>query len=438
VRAVRLTLAALAVVLCAAPTATASPIITLTGRGWGHGVGMAQDGAEGMARNGATTPEILAHFYPRTTIEQRQGQRIRVLLREATAVTIRTAAGASVRADGAAGVAVSGTLTARPLAGGRLRLLAADGTEMARGAVLRVSGGGPIRVASHSYRGVMELRRFGSSVRAIDDIRLEDYVRGVIAWEMPKDWHAAALGAQAVAARSYALAQSAANGQFDVFPDTRSQMYGGVDAESPSTDAAVAATANQVLTYQGRVATTFFFASSGGRTANVEDVWGGSAVPYLVSVPDPGDVISVYHRWVPRRLTATSLGRLFGTRPVRRIAITRNRSGRVARLTLVTVRGTRTMTGTAARTAGDLRSSWFSLRLLDLQRARRTAKGVHVIGRSSPDGRVGLDGLVGGSWVRLKTVTSRNGRVVIDTGTKGATSLRLRAGDARSRVVAAP
>jgi stage II sporulation protein D len=324
------------------------------------------------------------------------------------------------------------------VAGGRLRLLGAGGKELARGAILRVSGGGPIRVAAHTYRGVLELRRFGGSVRAIDDIRLEDYARGVIAWEMPKDWHAASLGAQAVAARSYALAESAANGQFDVFPDTRSQMYGGVDAESPSTDAAVAATANQVLTYKGRVATTFFFASSGGRTANVADVWGGSPVPYLVSVPDPGDVISVYHRWTPRRLTATALGRLFGTGPVRRIAITRNGSGRVARLTLTTSRGTRTMTGTAARTAGNLRSSWFALRLLDLQRATRTAKGVHVIGRSSPDGRVGLDGLVGGTWVRLKTVTSHGGRVVIDTGTKGATSLRLRAADARSRVVAAP
>ncbi len=432
------TLAALAVVLCAAPTATASPLITLTGRGWGHGVGMAQDGAEGMAQQGATTPEILAHFYPGTAIAERPGQRIRVLLREAGAVTIRAAGGAAVRADGAAGVAVSGALTARPLAGGRLRLLGSDGKELARGAVLRVSGGGPIRVAAHTYRGVIELRRFGGSVRAIDDLRLEDYARGVIAWEMPKEWHAASLGAQAVAARSYALAESAAGGQFDVFPDTRSQMYGGVDAESPSTDAAVAATANQVLTYKGRVATTFFFASSGGRTANVEDVWGGSPVPYLVSVPDPGDVISVYHRWIPRRLGATALGKLFGTGPVRRIAITRNRSGRVATLTLQSARGARTITGTAARTAGGLRSAWFSLRLLDLQRATRTANGVHVIGRSSPDGRVGLDGLIGGAWVRLKTVTSHGGRVVIDTRTKGATGLRLRAGDARSRVVATP
>ena len=407
----RKTLAALAVVLCAAPTANASPLITLTGRGWGHGVGMAQDGAEGMAQKGATSRQILRHFYPHTAIATRPGQRIRVLLREATVVTVRTGAGAQVRADG---------------------------KELARGSVLRVSGGDPIRVASHLYRGTIELRRFRGSVRAIDDLPLEDYVRGVIAWEMPKTWHAASLGAQAVAARSYALAESAANGQFDVFSDTRSQMYGGVDAESPATDAAVAATANQVLTYQGRVATTFFFASSGGRTANVEDVWGGSPVPYLVSVPDPGDVISIYHRWAPKRYTATALGRLFGVGPVRRIAITRNRSSRVRTLTLATARSARTFTGTAARTRGGLRSTWFSLRLLDLQRATRVKNHAHVIGRSSPDGRVGLDGLIDGSWVRLKTVRSKNGRVTIDTGTRGATRLRLHAAAALSKVVAAP
>ena len=61
-----------------------------------------------------------------------------------------------------------------------------------------------------------------------------------------------------------------------------------------------------------------------------------------------------------------------------------------------------------------------------------------MIGRSSPDGAVGLDGVVNGAWVRLATVRSRNGRVTIDTATRGATKLRLRAGDARSRIVAAP
>jgi stage II sporulation protein D len=431
-------LAALAVVLCAAPIATASPLITLTGRGWGHGVGMAQDGAESMARGGATSTEILAHYYRGTKIGERTGQRIRVLLREASAVTVRADAGAKLWVDAAEPVAVSGSLTARPLAGGRLRLVDGTGAEVARGTVLRVAGGGPIMVSTRRYRGTIELRRFKGSVRAIDDIALEDYARGVIAWEMPSTWHAAALGAQAVAARSYALAESASGGQFDVFSDTRSQMYGGVAAETPSTDAAVVATANQVLTYKGRVATTFFFASSGGRTANVEDIWSGSPIPYLVAVDDPGDTISPYHRWTPRTFTATGLGKLFGTGPVRAISIVRNKSGRVATLTLTSSRGTKVLRGSAARTRGALRSTWFSLRLLDLQRATRTSKGVHVLGRSSPDGKVGLEGFVDGAWVRLKTVPSKKGRVVFDVATKGATKLRLRASDASSRIVAAP
>lgn len=434
----RTLLAALAVVLCAAPTATASPLITLTGRGWGHGVGMAQSGAEGMARDGATYDEILAHYYRGTELAERSGQRIRVLLRETTAVTVRAEPGSRLVADDGEAVPVDGWMTARPLADGRIQLVGRDGVERGRGKVLRIGGGDPVLVSTRRYRGTIELRRFQTRVRAIDDIALEDYVRGVIAWEMPSSWHAEALGAQAVAARSYALAASVSGGPFDVFSDTRSQMYGGLSAETPNTDAAVAATANKVLTYDGRVATTFFFSSSGGRTASVEDIWNGSPIPYLTSVDDPGDAIAAYHRWKPRTFTATGLGKLFGTGPVRTIAIARNRSGRVATLTLTTGRDATTLRGGEARTRGDLRSTWFSLRLLDLQRATHASRGVHVLGRTSPDGKVGLEGLVDGTWVRLKTVSSKKGRVVFDVGMRGATSLRLRAGDASSRVVAAP
>ena len=221
-------------VLCAAPIATASPLITLTGRGWGHGVGMSQDGAEGMARKGATSSEILAHFYRGTKIDERTGQRIRVLLREASAVTHPGRGGRE--AVGRHGRSGGGRRFARRRGrwpAGALLLVDGAGKEVARGTVLRVAGGGPIKVSTRRYRGTIELRRFKGAVRAIDDIALEDYVRGVIAWEMPSSWHAAALGAQAVAARSYALAESASGGQFDVFrhaqPDVRGRR--GRDAE---------------------------------------------------------------------------------------------------------------------------------------------------------------------------------------------------------------
>ena len=123
---------------------------------------------------------------------------------------------------------------------------------------------------------------------------------------------------------------------------------------------------------------------------------------------------------------------------MRKISIVRNKSGRVGTLTLTSSRGVKTLRGSDARTRGALRSTWFSLSLLDLQRATRTSKGVHVLGRSSPDGKVGLEGFVDGAWVRLKTVSSKKGRVVFDVGTKGATKLRLRASDANSRIVSAP
>ena len=105
---------------------------------------------------------------------------------------------------------------------------------------------------------------------------------------MPKEWPAAALQAQAVAARSYALASIVKNRDFDLYADPRSQMYYGVAAESPATTAAVKATKDEILTYGGKVATTFYYSSSGGRTASSEDVF-GLVLPYLQSRPDPWD-----------------------------------------------------------------------------------------------------------------------------------------------------
>ena len=133
----------------------------------------------------------------------------------------------------------------------------------------------------------------------MNSLRLDDYVRGVVGGEMPHRWSIAALEAQAVAARSYALATLKPGKKFDLFSDTRSQVYGGIGYETPKTNLAVARTAGQVLTWNGHVATTFFFSTSGGRTADVREVWPKLGdVPYLRSVPDP----------VRRALAASRLG----------------------------------------------------------------------------------------------------------------------------------
>ena len=124
----------------------------------------------------------------------------------------------------------------------------------------------------------------------VKSLALETYVRGVVAAEMPSSWPPAALEAQAVASRTYALTAHAGGSRFDVYADTRSQVYRGAAAYTPQSDAAVAATAGQIVTYGGQPAITFFFASSGGRTENVEGAFiGALPEPWLRSVADPFD-----------------------------------------------------------------------------------------------------------------------------------------------------
>jgi SpoIID/LytB domain protein len=121
----------------------------------------------------------------------------------------------------------------------------------------------------------------------VERVPLERYVRGVVSAEMPSSWPLAALEAQAIASRTYALTDHAGGSRFDVYSDTRSQMYRGVAAETAATNAAVAATAGQIVTYGGRPAITYYFASSGGMTENIENSFLGSTPePWLRGVPD--------------------------------------------------------------------------------------------------------------------------------------------------------
>jgi stage II sporulation protein D len=182
---------------------------------------------------------------------------------------------------------------------------------------------------------------------------------------MPYTWHPEALKAQAVAARSYALA-TRKTGAFDLYPDTRSQVYLGLEHEKPSTNAAVDATAGKVVLFEGQVAKTFFFSTSGGRTASAEDVW-GEAVPYLVSVADPYDSISPYHDWGPFAFTGTKLARALKMQGrVLDLQPEVNSSGRIKSLTVVGSKGSISVTGTDLRRRLGLRSTWFGVGVLSL------------------------------------------------------------------------
>ena len=123
----------------------------------------------------------------------------------------------------------------------------------------------------------------------INAVGLEAYAKGVVPNEVPSSWPQAALQAQAVAARSYALATSG-GGAFDVYDDTRSQVYGGKDSETERTNKAAKRTRGLVVRHGNEVATTYFFSTSGGQTESVQYGFpGADPVRYLKSVRDPYD-----------------------------------------------------------------------------------------------------------------------------------------------------
>jgi SpoIID/LytB domain protein len=153
-------------------------------------------------------------------------------------------------------------------------------------------------IIAHYYTGTaLGKAPAGATVRVllgskVQTLPLETYLRGVVSAEMPAGWPLAALEAQAVASRTYALTAHAGDRskigqQFDVYADTRSQVYRGVAAETPQTDTAIADTAGQIVTYAGSPAITYFFASSGGRTEDVENGFpGAQPQPWLRGVAD--------------------------------------------------------------------------------------------------------------------------------------------------------
>jgi len=173
-------------------------------------------------------------------------------------------------------------------------------------------------ILSHYYRGTAIGQAPPNTVvkmlagSRVKRIALETYVRGVVAAEVSSSWPMAALEAQAVASRTYALTAHAGGSRFDVYPDDRSQVYLGKAAETTRTNAAVAATAGQVVTYGGRPAITYFFAGSGGHTESIQNAFPGSTPqPWLVGVADPYDT-GPLHRWTVTMSFASAASRLVG------------------------------------------------------------------------------------------------------------------------------
>ena len=143
---------------------------------------------------------------------------------------------------------------------GRLRLRTTDVQQPQQlpPPLLFLPGASPLRFSGRPYRGQFQVSLAGRSLRAVNSVALEAYLFGVVPSEMPHTWLPEALKAQAVAARSYALAVRKTGSWFDLYPDTRSQVYSGIGGEKAAATAAVQATAGQVVLYGGRPVTTYF------------------------------------------------------------------------------------------------------------------------------------------------------------------------------------
>jgi SpoIID/LytB domain protein len=303
--------------------ARAEDAFTFHGSGWGHGLGLSQWGAYGLAKDGWKHERILTHFYSSTVVGSlpKPVRDIRVGLTEGVRTIRVTAKAGPVR-----------LWTRAPLTGPLIGKIPAGQTWIVEAAdrgyrVLDASGaqvgdgtwGGPsfhlyatytgeearaiVPEAGATYnRGVLEFNLThcpnACRVRLSLVVPFEEYLLGI--GEVPSSWPMEALRTQAVAARSFALyrmrrAGLRADCNCHVQDGANDQVYVGWDKEG-GTDGdrwskAVRSTAGEIVTYEGRVALTVFTASDGGHTEDLPVQWGTplELYPYLAGVCDPGE-----------------------------------------------------------------------------------------------------------------------------------------------------
>jgi stage II sporulation protein D len=334
------------------------------GRGFGHGVGMSAYGAYGYAKHGKDYRFILGHYYSRTTIGTLAKPRVVRILLDISSGDVGFSGATS---------ACGQTLDpereyAAHRVGATVRLRSSTGRELAAcGKKLRAAGAGQVAIGDlGTYRGALEAVPTESDPRALNVVNalaVDQYVKGVIPNESPSSWPMAELKAQAVASRSFALTAGVGGNGFDLYADTRSQVYEGLESEETRSSEAAESTRGQVVEYGGEIAETLFSACSGGHTESIQNVFGGPAVPYLQGVPDPYDGDCPLHTWTLRftgpeissRLAAHLDGRL------QKVAVTkRGVSPRIITAKLYGTGGVTTVTGQELASALGGYDTWMS------------------------------------------------------------------------------
>jgi stage II sporulation protein D len=336
----------------------AANALVITGHGFGHGVGLSQWGAEQRARAGQPYDRILAFYYPGTvlTTTQTQATNVRVLVLESRQVRLASTSGFTVRDS-------AGRRAALPAGAYPFAARDAPGPSGLSLPITADPGSTPLLVGGTRYPGSVTIRRAGTQLQAIVTLPLERYLVGVVSSENYGSWPQDALRAQAVASRTYAISRLNPAAPFDLYNDDRSQNYHGLVRDFASAATAVAATADEILLYDGRPIEAYFTASNGGLTRAAGEAW-GSPLPYLVARSDPYDAGSPVHTWGPVKVTVDRLRAAFPELPaqIAGAAVTLTQAKRAATVTLTALDGSRyEIPGAAFQARLNLRSTFFTL-----------------------------------------------------------------------------
>ena len=273
------------------------------------------------------------------------------------------------------------------LRAGRLRISGqlSDGSSrsLAARSAIEVQSEDPrgIWLGSRRYRGRLQFLVRRGQVQVVNHLGIETYLASVVGSEMPHRWPLPALQAQAVAARTYALRQRGKAGDFDVKATVSSQVYRGVESETPSTIEAVESTRSLVLVHAGRLINAVFHSSSGGATEPSGEVW-RNQLPYLVSVADH-DQHSPVHRW-NKRFDDDVLRDLFReTGGVKRLQVLKTSStGRVRTARVQGPRGSLVLTGRELRKRLGLKSTMVQFELINGSTDSSTASAIATAQRA--------------------------------------------------------
>ncbi|MFZ5650797.1 MAG: SpoIID/LytB domain-containing protein [Bacillota bacterium] len=202
-------------------------------------------------------------------------------------------------ADSVSAAGAGGGVSSLRFDSGRVNVLTSSGQHSLQGGQDLNMVGLSLGDRTQNYRGEVEFRLLPKGITVVNELPMEEYLYGVLPREMPAFWPIEAQKAQAVAARSYAVAQLGAyrNYGFDLLATQMSQMYGGYDAEHPNSTRAVNETRGQVVLCRTKPINAFFHSSSGGYIDDSRDVW-VEALEYIKGKADPYDRNEVHYNWM--------------------------------------------------------------------------------------------------------------------------------------------